>query len=43
MPVANAPIALVTGANRGIGVETVRLLIAAGYRVYLTARNSELG
>jgi NAD(P)-dependent dehydrogenase (short-subunit alcohol dehydrogenase family) len=40
---AGAPVALVTGANKGIGLETVRRLAGAGYRVYLTARNPELG
>jgi NAD(P)-dependent dehydrogenase (short-subunit alcohol dehydrogenase family) len=43
MPTTNAPVALVTGANKGIGLETVRRLLAADYRVYLTARNAELG
>jgi NAD(P)-dependent dehydrogenase (short-subunit alcohol dehydrogenase family) len=38
-----ALVALVTGANKGIGLETVRRLAGAGYRVYLTARNPELG
>ena len=37
------PVALVTGANKGIGLQTVRRLIAGGCRVYLTARNAELG
>ena len=40
---AGALVALVTGANKGIGLETVRRLAGAGYRVYLTARNPELG
>lgn len=40
---ADSPIALITGANKGIGLETVRCLVDAGYRVYLTARNEELG
>ena len=37
------PVALVTGANKGIGLETVRRLIGAGYRVYLAARDIERG
>ena len=39
----SAPVALVTGADKGIGLETARRLVAAGYRVYLTARSSERG
>ncbi|MES9961323.1 MAG: SDR family oxidoreductase [Sedimenticola sp.] len=35
--------ALVTGANRGLGLETCRQLAKRGYRVLLTARNSETG
>lgn len=31
--------ALVTGANRGIGLETCRQLAARGYKVFLSARN----
>ncbi|MCT9003623.1 SDR family oxidoreductase [Streptomyces rhizosphaerihabitans] len=34
-------IALVTGANRGIGRETVRRLASDGHTVYLTARSAE--
>ncbi|MCX4990062.1 MULTISPECIES: SDR family NAD(P)-dependent oxidoreductase [unclassified Streptomyces] len=34
-------IALVTGANRGIGHEVARLLAVAGHTVYLTARSAE--
>jgi NAD(P)-dependent dehydrogenase (short-subunit alcohol dehydrogenase family) len=34
-------IALVTGGNRGIGRETVRLLASDGHTVYLTARSAE--
>jgi NAD(P)-dependent dehydrogenase (short-subunit alcohol dehydrogenase family) len=39
----SAPVALVTGANKSIGLETARRLVEAGYRVYLTARSSERG
>ena len=38
-----ARIALVTGANRGIGFETCRALGKLGYRVVLTARDPALG
>ena len=40
---AGALVALVTGASKGIGLETVRRLAGAGCRVYLTTRNPELG
>lgn len=39
----SAPVALVTGADKGIGLETARRLAGAGYWVYLTARSSERG
>jgi NAD(P)-dependent dehydrogenase (short-subunit alcohol dehydrogenase family) len=35
------PIAVVTGANRGLGLETVRTLAKRGYRVWLTGRDAE--
>jgi NAD(P)-dependent dehydrogenase (short-subunit alcohol dehydrogenase family) len=34
-------VALVTGANRGMGLETCRALLARGLRVALTAREDE--
>ena len=34
---------LITGANKGLGYETARRLVAAGHTVYLGARNPELG
>jgi NAD(P)-dependent dehydrogenase (short-subunit alcohol dehydrogenase family) len=40
---ADAPVAVVTGANRGIGREVVRQLAAAGYRVVLGARDEARG
>ncbi|TIV92083.1 MAG: SDR family NAD(P)-dependent oxidoreductase, partial [Mesorhizobium sp.] len=35
--------ALVTGANKGIGRETVRRLAALDYKVWLGARDAERG
>ena len=35
--------ALITGANKGIGLETARQLLQMGYYVYLGSRNLELG
>lgn len=40
---ANQPIAVVTGAYRGLGLEACRQLGARGYRVLLTARREALG
>ena len=39
----DSPVTLVTGANKGIGLETVRRLVGAGHRVYLGARDAERG
>lgn len=38
-----APTAVVTGANKGLGRETARRLLAAGYTVYLGSRDAERG
>ncbi|TXK19897.1 SDR family NAD(P)-dependent oxidoreductase [Homoserinibacter sp. GY 40078] len=38
-----APVALVTGASQGIGLETARRLVEAGCTVYVGARNPERG
>lgn len=38
-----APVAVVTGAYRGLGLETCRQLAARGYRVVLTARREAEG
>jgi NAD(P)-dependent dehydrogenase (short-subunit alcohol dehydrogenase family) len=40
---AGRPVAVVTGANRGIGREVVRQLAAAGYAVVLGARDEARG
>ncbi|MBK5966783.1 short-chain dehydrogenase [Thiocystis minor] len=37
------PVAIVTGANRGLGLETSRQLAALGYRILLTARRAAEG
>ena len=42
-PLNGVPVSLVTGANKGIGLEMVRRLIGAGHRVYLAARDAERG
>ena len=36
-------VTLITGANKGLGYETARRLIAQGYSVYLGARSPDLG
>ncbi|MFC9294408.1 SDR family oxidoreductase [Streptomyces sp. NPDC057011] len=41
MPDPSSPLALVTGANRGIGLETARQLASAGIRVLLAGRDRE--
>jgi NAD(P)-dependent dehydrogenase (short-subunit alcohol dehydrogenase family) len=41
--VSAQPIALVTGANRGIGLEVARQLAARGFAVWLAARSREAG
>jgi len=38
-----APVSLVTGANKGVGLETAGRLVGAGHRVYLAARDVERG
>src|SRR6186713_887160 len=38
---AQGRVALVTGANRGMGLETCRQLLARGLRVVLTAREED--
>jgi len=42
MSTPNARVALVTGANRGLGLETCRQLLAVGMRVVMTGRNHSL-
>ena len=34
---------LITGANKGLGFETARRLVAAGHTVYVGARDAERG
>ncbi len=43
MQSSSAKVALITGANKGIGFETARALGKAGCVVLLGARNPELG
>lgn len=43
MTPTEAPVALVTGGNRGLGLETARQLAAHGYRVLLGARDLDAG
>src|SRR5438552_2799923 len=40
---SDRPTALVTGANRGLGLETSNLLHAQGFRVILTSRKESAG
>ncbi|MCK0753203.1 oxidoreductase [Chromohalobacter japonicus] len=40
---ATAPLAVVTGATAGLGLETAKGLAAQGYRVVVAARNAERG
>lgn len=42
-PLNGTPVSLVTGASKGIGLESVGRLVGAGHRVYLAARDSERG
>ena len=35
--------AIVTGGNRGLGLETCRQLVSLGYQVILTSRNTQQG
>ncbi len=43
MPDQSGRTAVVTGANSGLGLETVKALAAAGARVVLACRNTEKG
>jgi NAD(P)-dependent dehydrogenase (short-subunit alcohol dehydrogenase family) len=42
-PPSDRPVALVTGANRGLGLETSKQLLEDGYRVILTSRDEKAG
>jgi NAD(P)-dependent dehydrogenase (short-subunit alcohol dehydrogenase family) len=42
-PPSDRPVALVTGANRGLGLETSKQLLDDDYRVILTARDEKAG
>jgi NAD(P)-dependent dehydrogenase (short-subunit alcohol dehydrogenase family) len=42
-PMSESPVAVVTGAYRGLGLETARQLAAQGHRVILTARREAEG
>ncbi len=39
----NSEVAVITGANRGLGLETCRQLAERGYRVILTSRDADKG
>ncbi len=39
----NNRIALVTGANQGVGFQVAKELVAAGHKVFVGARNLERG
>lgn len=39
----NSPVALVTGANQGVGFQIAKALAANGYKVYIGSRNAENG
>jgi NAD(P)-dependent dehydrogenase (short-subunit alcohol dehydrogenase family) len=43
MAIKNGKVALITGANKGLGKEIGRQLGALGYTVVLTARDAQAG